>query len=222
MGYSWHWGVVFSKTTLDALAHGAEDTVILSLLALVIGTALGLVVALVRSARVPVLSQILRVYIDLFRTTPPLVQIIWIFYVIPVLINVRLSPMAAGVTALALNAGAFLSEIFRAGVESVNRGQGDATRVLGYSGVQSMVHVILPQALRRVLPPTTNIFIALIKESSLVSVIAVGELTYQMQSEVASTFRPLELYTALAVCYVILTLPLSIASSRLERRFRVS
>jgi len=77
MGYSWHWGVVFSKTTLDALAHGAEDTVILSLLALVIGTALGLVVALVRSARVPVLSQILRVYIDLFRTTPPLVQIIW-------------------------------------------------------------------------------------------------------------------------------------------------
>lgn len=220
--YTWHWNVVFDRTTLVAIGYGAEDTLLVSALALAIGTAIGIAVAIVRTTRIPVLSQAMRVYVDVFRTTPALVQIIWIFYVIPVLTTIRISPLTAGVAALSLNAGAFLSEIFRAGIESVHRGQGDAASVLGYSKSQSLRHIILPQALRRVLPPTSNVFISLIKTSALVSVIAVGELTYQIEAQVASTFRPLELYTALALCYVILTLPVSLLSSALERRYRVT
>jgi polar amino acid transport system permease protein len=138
------------------------------------------------------------------------------------LVGISLTPIWSGVLALSLNAGAFLAETFRSGLESISSGQRDAASVLGLSRRQTFVRIILPQAFRRVLPATANVFIGLIKDSSLLSVIAVPELTYQIQSQVQTTFRPLELYTVLAVTYFLLTYPLSLMSTWLERRYRVT
>ena len=197
-------------------------TVIVSALSLVFGNAIGLVAAVARMSRKPPFAQIAYLYIDFFRTTPALVQLIWIFYALPVLTGVSFSPLWSGVLALSLNAGAFLAETFRSGLESISAGQRDAASVLGLSRLQTFVWIILPQAFRRVLPATANVFIGLIKDSSLLTIIAVPELTYQIQSQVQVTFQPLELYTVLAVTYFLLTYPLSLASTWLEQRYRVT
>jgi His/Glu/Gln/Arg/opine family amino acid ABC transporter permease subunit len=220
--YTWHWSVLFSHGALALLVTGLKYTLIVAALALVFGNVLGLLVALLRLSKKPPFAQLAYVYTDFFRTTPALVQLIWIFYVMPVLFHVSLSPVVSGVLALSLNAGAFLSEIFRAGLKSIGRGQRDAAFVLGLSPVQTFRHVVFPQAVRRVLPPAGNVFISLIKDSSLLSVIAVPELTYQSQTFVTNTFRPLEIYTALAVLYFALTYPLSLLTSALERRYPIT
>jgi polar amino acid transport system permease protein len=168
------------------------------------------------------LVQIAYVYIDFFRTTPALVQLIWIFYVLPIILGLNLSPFTSGVIALSLNAGAFLAEVFRSGLQSISQGQHDAAYVLGLRRDQTWLRIIFPQAFRRVLPATGNVLIGLLKDSSLLSVVAVPELTYQMQTHVAVTFRPLELYTGLAIMYFVLTYPMSLAVSALERRYRVT
>src|SRR5262245_5345740 len=220
--YHFDWSVVFNGDTATIVWIGVKYTLLVSSLSLVFGTPIGLVAALARmSGRFPI-AQIAYVYIDFFRTTPPLVQLIWIFYVLPILIGFGLSPIASGVLALSLNAGAFLAEIFRSGLQSIDRGQHDAASVLGLSRAQTFLHVVLPQALRRVLPAIGSQFIGLIKDSSLLSVIAAPELTYQMQTHVARTFRPLELYSLLAVLYFAITYPLSLLTSALERRYRVT
>jgi polar amino acid transport system permease protein len=220
--YHFHWSVVFNGDTGTIVWIGVKYTLLVSALSLVFGTPIGLLAALARmSGRFP-FTQIAYVYIDFFRTTPPLVQLIWIFYVLPIVIGFSLSPITSGVVALALNAGAFLAEIFRSGLQSIPRGQHDAASVLGLSRPQTFLRIVLPQALRRVLPAIGNQFIGLIKDSSLLSVIAVPELTYQMQTHVARTFRPLELYSLLAVMYFAVTYPLSLLTSALERRYRVT
>ena len=201
---------------------GLKYTLLVSVLSLLLGNVIGLLAALMRISRKAPFSQIAYIYIDFFRTTPALVQLIWIFYVLPIVIGINLDPISAGVIALSLNAGAFLAEVFRGGIESISRGQRDATWVLGLSRMQGFVYVLLPQALRRVLPATGNVLIGLIKDSALLTTIAVPELTYQIQTDVARTFRPLELYTALACMYFALTYPLSLAASALERRYRVT
>lgn len=220
--YSWDWGVVFSHTTVQAMLIGIKTTILISLLGLAFGTAIGLGIALVRASNVPVVSQILYAYIDFFRTTPILVQLIWIFYVLPVMLGINFSPFTSGVITLSLNSGAFLSEIFRAGLVSINQGQRDAAKVLGLSTLQTLGYIVIPQALRRVLPAATNVFISIVKDSSLVSVVAVADMTYQAESAVAQTYRPFELYTMLAVLYFILTYPISLGVRALERRFRVT
>jgi polar amino acid transport system permease protein len=222
LAYTFDWATVFSHSTLQVIWFGLKYALIVSALSLVFGNAIGLVAALGRmSHRVP-FTQIAYIYIDFFRTTPALVQLIWIFYAMPVLVGISLTPIWSGVLALSLNAGAFLAETFRSGLESISSGQRDAASVLGLSRRQTFVRIILPQAFRRVLPATANVFIGLIKDSSLLSVIAVPELTYQIQSQVQTTFRPLELYTVLAVTYFLLTYPLSLMSTWLERRYRVT
>lgn len=222
MGYQFDWSVVFNHDTLTAMIIGIKYTIVVSALSLLIGNILGLLIALVRISNRAPFSQITYVYINFFRTTPALVQLIWIFYVLPLILGIGLSAFASGVIALSLNSAAFLAEIFRAGLQSIARGQRDASFVLGLSRAQTFRYVILPQALRRVLPATGNVFISLIKDSSLLSVIAVPELTYQMQNMVSQTFRPLELYTAVAVLYFVLTYPLSLLTSAIERRFRIT
>ncbi|MCX6427911.1 MAG: amino acid ABC transporter permease [Actinomycetes bacterium] len=220
--YQWHWNVLFSHDAYLLLSTGLKYTLLVAGVSLIFGNVLGLCVALVRISKRAPFSQIAYIYTDFFRTTPALVQLIWIFYVMPILLHISLSPVVSGIVALSLNSGAFLAEIFRAGIQSIGRGQRDASFVLGLSPVQSFRHVVLPQAFRRVLPPTGNVLISLIKDSSLLSVIAVSELTYQSQIFVTSTFRPLELYTALAVLYFLLTYPLSLLTSSLEKRFRIT
>src|SRR5487761_1206496 len=216
--YSWDWQGVFNGTTGQYLLIGIEFTLLISALSLCFGTGIGMLTAAARySTRRKLITAPIYLYIDFFRTTPALVQLIWVFYVLPILIGIDLNPVISGVLALSLNSGAFLSEIFRSGLESIHKGQLDAAHVLGMGRVHTLRHVVIPQAVRRVLPAIGNIFISLMKDSSLVSVIAVSELTYQIETEVGATFRPLELYTALAIVYFALTYPISLATSALER-----
>lgn len=219
--YDWHWSVLVSHGALHVLGIGLRYTLTIGALSLVFGSIIGLVVAMLRLWHKPVISQLAYVYTDFFRTTPPLVQLIWIFYVLPILVHISFSPVTSGVLALSLNAGAFLAEVFRSGFLSIAQGQHDAAFVLGLSPVRKFAHVLFPQAMRRVLPPAGNVFISLIKDSSLLTVIAVPELTYQSQVLANSTFRPLEIYTALALVYFVLTYPLSLLTTALERKYPV-
>ncbi len=220
--YNWDWSVVLNGPTLHSFAAGIGITAAVSAGGLAIGVALGLVTAVPRAAKVPGLSQIVHVYVDFFRTTPILVQLIWMFYVLPVLLGLNLSALLAGTLTIGLNSGAFLSEIFRGGVVSVGQGQRDAAQMLGLSRMQALIYVVMPQALRRVLPSLVNVFIAVVKDSSLVSIIAVADITYRAESAVALTYRPFEFYTALAVLYFVLTYPFSFLSAAVERRFHVT
>jgi His/Glu/Gln/Arg/opine family amino acid ABC transporter permease subunit len=222
MNYVFDWSVVLNHQTFLVFLNGLKLTLIVSGSALVFGSIIGLAAALARHANRAPLSQIAYFYIDIFRTTPPLVQLIWIYYVAPLLLGIDVTAVVAGIAALSLNSGAFLAEAFRSGIQSVERGQHDATTVLGLTRVQTYRHVILPQAMRRVLPAVTSIFMSLLKDSALLSVIGVTELTYGVQGEVAQTFRPFELYSALAVAYLCLTYPFSLIASMLERRHRES
>ncbi len=220
--YTFDWSILFTRSTLESIGIGVVHTLEVSALSLVFGTAIALVAAIIRYSKRAPFAQIAYIYVDFFRTTPALVQLIWVFYVLPVVLNIDLTPETAGVIALSLNAGAFLSEVFRSGLESINRGQLDGAQVLGLSSRHTLQYVVVPQAIRRVLPATGNVFIDLIKSSSLLSVVAVSEVTYQVQVAVSASFRPMELYTELAVVYFIITYPLSLAVTALERRFRVT
>ncbi len=222
LAYAFDWSVVTSPATVTVLLAGLKYALIVSALSLLFGNVIGLLTAVARMSRRPPFVQIAYIYTDFFRTTPALVQLIWVFYAMPVVLGISLSPLWSGVVALSLNAGAFLAETFRSGLQSISVGQRDAATVLGLSRLQTFFRIILPQAFRRVLPATANVFIGLIKDSSLLSVIAVPELTYEIQSQVQVTFRPLELYSVLAVAYFVLTYPLSLLTTWLERRFRVT
>ncbi len=220
--YNWDWSSVLSVQSLEIIGRGLLYTLLVSVLALVFGNVIGLIVASVRMSNQKILSGIAYVYIEFFRTTPALVQLIWIFYVVPILFNISLDPITAGVVALSMNAGAFLAEIFRGGIQAVPIGQRDASFVLGLSRVTMFWSIVFPQAVRTMLPATGNVFVSLVKDSSLLSVIAVPELTYQAQQLATSTFRPLEVYTLLAVTYFIVAFPLTRGIGRLEKRLRKS
>ena len=222
MAYKWDWAVVFNAHTLASFGNGVAVTAEVSFAGLALGLALGLATAVPRASKVPVASQLVYAYVDFFRTTPILVQLIWVFYVLPVLSGINLSAWMAGVLTIGLNSGAFLSEIFRGGLVSIGQGQRDAAQVLGLSRAQALLHIIVPQALRRVLPAVVNVLIVVVKDSSLVSIIAVADMTYRAEAAVAQTYRPFEFYTALAVVYFLLTYPLSLLSSAVERRFHVT
>jgi His/Glu/Gln/Arg/opine family amino acid ABC transporter permease subunit len=204
------------------MGQGLLYAVVVSILALLFGNVIGLFVATIRMSNKQPFSALAYIYIEFFRTTPPLVQLVWIFYVLPILFNISVGPVQAGVIALSLNAGAFLAEIFRGGIQEVPSGQRDAAFVTGLSRPTTFWGIIFPQAVRSMLPATGNVFISLVKDSSLLSVIAVPELTYQAQQLATSTFRPLEVYTVLALTYFLVTYPLSLGLGRLEKRMRKS
>jgi polar amino acid transport system permease protein len=213
----------------DVIAHyfgvltsGIGYTLMITVVSFVSATVIGLIVSQLRLSRIPPLVWLTSVYIDIFRCTPALVQIVWIYYVLPILFKLSLSALTAGILALSLNNGAFLAEIYRAGIQSIDPGQRDAARVLGLRRRETFLLIVLPQAVRRVLPAITSTAISLLKDSSLVSVLAVGELMYQGQTVSSQTFRPLEVLTFVAVVYFILTYPLSLLNTYLERRYRVA
>jgi polar amino acid transport system permease protein len=219
VGYDFEWSVVFSGSSLRFFAIGIAYTLLVSVFSLLMGCVIGLILAFARIGKRFPLSQAAYIYTEFFRTTPLLVQIFWIFYVMPVLLGINLNAIVAGVLAFGLNSGAYFAETFRAGIESIGSGQREAASVLGLSWPQTQRHIVLPQALRRVLAPTGSQFVMLVKDSSLLSAIGVTELLTQTQTQVQNTFRPLELYTALALIYFFLTYPLALTVSALERRF---
>ena len=217
------------KAALPGLLIGARLTLILTLLTLLIGVPLGLIVALCRLSRFTPLRALATAYIEIVRGTPLLTQIYVLYFVLPALgayLPAFLSPLtalpafASGLAALSLNAAAYVAEIFRAGIESIDVGQREASRALGMTGAQTMRHIILPQTVRRVLPPLTNEAVALLKDSSLVSVVSLSELMRVGKEFATNTGSPVTIYLAVACIYLAMTLPLTALVRRLESRWQ--
>ena len=206
------------RGALPLLVKGAGLTLLLTACTLLLGVPAGLLIALARLAPVPPLRAAATVYVEIVRGTPLLMQIYVIYFVLPAL-GVSLPPFAAGLAALSLNAAAYVSEIFRAGIESIEAGQKEAGQALGMSDAQTLRYIVLPQTVRRVLPPLTNEAVALLKDSSLVSVVALSELM-RVGKEVATTAgAPTTIYLAVALLYLAMTLPLTTLVRHLETRW---
>jgi His/Glu/Gln/Arg/opine family amino acid ABC transporter permease subunit len=207
------------RAALPDLLRGAKLTLVLTALALLIGIPLGLAVALARISPVVPLVWIAKFYVEVLRGTPLLMQIYVIYFVLPSL-RIDLNPFASGVIALSLNAGAYISEIFRAGIESIDTGQMEAARSVGMGYGMAMRWVILPQTVRRVLPPLTNEAVALLKDSSLVSVVALSELMRVGTELATSKGAPTTIYLGVALLYLCMTLPLTWVVRRLEEKYQ--
>jgi polar amino acid transport system permease protein len=193
-------------------------TVSLSLLAILISVTLGLFIALPGLSKNPFLRSFNRVYVESFRSVPMLVMILWVYYGLPVILGIELGMFTAGLVALALCDSAFEAEIFRGGIQSIEQGQREAAYALGLSQYATMLHVILPQAIRRVLPPLGNQFVYMLKMSSLVSVIGLSELTRRASELNVTVYRPLEIYTVLVLEYLALILIVSWLVRKMEKR----
>lgn len=222
---NWGWYVVDPRTitgmnNLRFLLSGLEYTVYLSAVAITISMTVGLLMALPALSSFPWLRRASRIYVELVRSVPLLVLILWVYYGLPQLTGVSLSVFWAGVIALALSDSAFQAEIFRGGIQSIARGQYEAAYSVSLGYRDTMRYVILPQALRRILPALGNQLIYMLKMSSLVSVIGMQELTRKANELVVVEYRPLEIYTVLVLEYLVLILIVSSGVRRLERRLQ--
>lgn len=218
MPYQWRFDVAWEN--LPLLLSGLGMTCLLTVLAMAIGIVGGLVLALMRLAPLWVLRWPAYAFTELFRTTPLLVQVVWVFSVLPLTIGLTLSPFFSGLVALGLNVAAFMSEIFRAGITSMSLGQFHAGYALGMTRTQCLRRIVLPQAALRVVPPMAGMWVALFKDTSILAAIGVAEMMTQARVIAADTYRPLEIYTLVAVVYFLLTWPQSIGAQYLFERFR--
>ncbi|KHS76282.1 amino acid ABC transporter permease [Pectobacterium brasiliense] len=218
MHYQWDFSLVWHN--LPVLLKGLGVTLELWLLAGVLGTVLGLVLGLFRVFGKRWLSLPARCFVEIFRNTPVLIQLIWFYYAFPVLVGVQFSTFAAAALALTLYSAAYCTEIFRAGLQSIDHGQWEGAKALGMRQAVILRRVVLPQVLRNMLPALTNRMIELAKVTSLASILAVNELMYQGRLLSSTYYRPLEILTVVALLYFVLIWPGSYLAARLERRFR--
>ncbi len=233
----YHWDVVLSYLFAPQIITGAGLTILLTVVSMTAGIALGTVLAIMRLSANPILSTISRGYIWFFRGTPLLVQLIFWYNIAalypviafglpfggPSLVlgsaNVLISPLAAALLGLSLNEAAYMAEIIRGGIGSVDKGQHDAARALGMSGSKLMGRVILPQAMRVVLPPTGNQVISMLKGTALVSVLAISDLLYSAQIIYANNYQTIPLLIVASLWYLLMTTILSFFQTKLERRY---
>jgi polar amino acid transport system permease protein len=216
MEYSWDFKIVLDS--LPVLLRGLVVTVELWTLAFVFGFTLGLVVSLGRVSGRAWVNGPTIAYVELFRNTPVLVQLIWFYYAFPIVLGQQLSPLTAAALALTLNTSAYCAEIFRGGIVAIARGQWEGAKAIGMTRGMTMRRVILPQVLKSMLPAFTNRAIELAKVTSLASLLAVNEIMYQGRLLSSTYYRPLEILTVVAVFYFLLIYPGSYLSARLERR----
>ena len=214
MNYVWDFAILGKYSHLFWLGIGW--TLAYTIGTILIGSAIGLAVGILRLRRLPVIDWLLLTYIELFRCTPLLVQIIWFYYALPVIIGINIPPHAAAISVLSLYGGAFYAEIVRGSIESIQRGQWDAARALGLRPWQVLRLVILPQALKPMLAPYVNQSVTQLKNTSLVSIIAVPDLVYNATLINADTYRPLEVYTIVALIYFAMLFPATYLARRFE------
>ena len=222
---NWGWYVVNPSTTsgfnnLKFLAGGLYYTIALSLTAIAISITVGLLIALPGLASYRALRNINRIYVEIVRAVPILVLILWVYYGMPQMTGLSISVFWAGVIALALSDSAFEAEIFRAGIQSIDKGQYEAAHSISLGYLDTMRYVILPQAIRRILPALGNQLVYMLKMSSLVSVIGMQELTRKANELVVTEYRPLEIYTILVLEYLVLILVVSAGVRWLEKRMQ--
>ncbi|HEY3180356.1 MAG TPA: amino acid ABC transporter permease [Casimicrobiaceae bacterium] len=214
------WGVVWQNR--DALIKGTATTVMLTFATMAIALPCGAVVAVLRLYAWAPVRALATAYVEFFRNLPLILVVYWAFYVLPILTGLGVSPLLTGLAALSLNVTAYNAETFRAGINSIRRGQVEAAMALGMSRVQALRRVVIPQALRRILPVLASTWVSLFKDTSLVSVIAVTELAYVSMQVRAQTFRVLEMLTAMAIIYWLLGYPQAKLVDWIQRRYAVS
>ena len=204
--------------SLPLLITGAGITIQITAISVGLGLIIGMFVGIARISNVRVLRWLAAIYIDFLRGTPLLVQIFLIYFALPVILEQRVDPFIAAITACGINSGAYIAEIFRAGIQAIDDGQMEAGRSLGMTWVQTMRYIIVPQAFKNIVPPLGNEFIALLKDSSLVSVIGFEELTRRGQLIIARTYGSLEIWISVAMIYLVMTLTISRLVAYLEKR----
>lgn len=222
-GYTWGWYILNpfqakGLSNLQFLVGGLGATIAVSLCAIFLSVILGALVAIAGLSKIRLLNRASRVYVELFRSIPLLVLLLWVFYGLPVVLGLQLGVFATGVLSLALSDSAFEAEVFRAGIQSVPKGQLEAAKSIGLSWSQQMRLVVMPQAIKVILPALGNQFVYVMKMSSLVSVIGLEELTRRSNELNVSEYRPLEIYTFLVLEYLALIVFVSWLVRRLERR----
>lgn len=208
--------------SIPVLLNGLWITFLITIISLFFALIIGLVLGLFSISKIKILRIISMIYLDIIRGTPILIQILFIYVGIPSVTDISMSAFTAGVIAISINAGAYLVEIFRAGINSIDKGQMEAGRTLGFSYGETMRIIILPQAIRRMIPAFVNQFIVSIKDTSLLSVIGIAELTMSGQSIYSMNFRAFEILSLVAFLYFILIYALTLFSRWLERRLDVS
>jgi polar amino acid transport system permease protein len=216
--YTWDFGIIFQNASV--LLRGCIVTLQLTIVSLILATALGLLLSFGSLSRLRLVRWLAIGFVEFFRAAPALVVLIWIYYALPVIIGVNFSSFVSAVLALTLVQASYEAEIFRAGIEAIELGQVEAARSVGMSRGQTMRRIVLPQAFRIMIPPFVSATASLLKYSSLASVVAVYELLNQGNNIIQQSFRPLEVYTSVAVLYLAMILPITQASRMLERKLK--
>ncbi|TDL86645.1 amino acid ABC transporter permease [Vibrio vulnificus] len=206
---------------LPILLKGLQVTLYIFVIAIILGFLIGLLVALLRLAPIKILNWIAKVYVDAIRGTPFIVQLFFIYFGVNSLNLISLDSTTAGIITVAINAGAYFAEIIRAGIQSIDKGQTEAARSIGFTGSQTMRYVVLPQAFRRMLPTITNQSIISLKDTSLLSVIGIADLTQQGQIQASATFEAFKIWLAVGVIYFIIIYLLTLIANFIERRVQV-
>ena len=204
---------------LPYLLEGLQITLYIFLIAIVIGFLIGLLMALLRLSPFKILNWISKIFVDAIRGTPFIVQLFFIYFGLNSFEYLSMDNTTAGIVTVAINAGAYFSEIIRAGIQSIDKGQTEAARSLGLNSTQNMRHIVLPQAFRRMLPTFTNQAIISLKDTSLLSVIGVADLTQEGRIQASATFQAFEIYLLLGIIYFIVIYLLSMLASFVERKF---
>ncbi|MFC3209631.1 MULTISPECIES: amino acid ABC transporter permease [Planomicrobium] len=204
---------------LPYLLEGLQITLYIFFIAIIIGFLIGLLMALLRLSPFKILNWIAKIFVDAIRGTPFIVQLFFIYFGLNSLEFISMDNTTAGIVTVAINAGAYFSEIIRAGIQSIDKGQTEAARSLGLNSTQNMRHIILPQAFRRMLPTFTNQAIISLKDTSLLSVIGVADLTQEGRIQASATFQAFEIYLLLGIIYFIVIYLLSMLASFVERKF---
>jgi polar amino acid transport system permease protein len=216
--YTWDFSIISQNASV--LLRGCIVTLQLTIVSLILATALGLLLSFGSLSRFRLFRWLAIGFVEFFRAAPALVVLIWIYYALPVIIGVNFSSFVSAVIALTLVQASYEAEIFRAGIEAIELGQVEAARSVGMSHGQTMRRIVLPQAFRIMIPPFVSATASLLKYSSLASVVAVYELLNQGNNIIQQSFRPLEVYTSVAVLYLAMILPITQASRMLERKLK--
>ena len=223
--YEWGWFILSPSnatglTNLKFLISGITTTIYISTISIVIAMAVGLLIAIPAITKNKYLSYINVFYVEVVRSVPLLVLILWVYYGLPILTGFSFSPFVSGIIALSISESAFMAEIFRGGINAIKKTQWEAATSLGLNFSKKLKLVILPQAFKVILPALGNQFVYVLKMSSLVSIIGISDLTRKANELVVSTYRPLEIYTFLILEYLILILIVSYFVRKLEKKLK--
>jgi glutamine transport system permease protein len=218
-GFQFKYDVMWES--VPVLLNGVKYTIFVTVFGLMIGFVLGAVAGLFKASRSKLLQNLAGIYIESIRGTPLMVQVMFIYFGLPLALGVRIPPLTAGIVAIAINAGAYIAEIVRGAIQSIDKGQTEAGRSIGLTHLQNMRYVVWPQAFRRMIPPLGNQLIISLKDTSLLVVIGVAELTRQGQEIIAYNFRAFEVWLTVAIMYFVLTMSIAKALNVVEKRLHI-